>query len=237
VRRLRMAHPVARLEKFVHLRRSRARAGGGGVSAPGEGFDLGAAICSRICHDLISPVGAVGNGVELMRELGAAAGPELDLIEQSAETAAATLAFHRIAFGAARVEDRMALEAVRRTALRWFATQRARLAWPPAEGEASRPAARLICGLLLCAASCLPRGGEARLIAAGGGGKIAVAAAGEGAGAPADAAAWLADDPSAPPPGPRDVHWLATGRHARLAGAAAAIEAAPGRIVLRAAPA
>ena len=66
-------------------------------------LDLPALIGSRICHDLISPIGAINNGLELlnMAGTGAAPGPELELIGQSVESASARIRFFRIAFGAA----------------------------------------------------------------------------------------------------------------------------------------
>jgi histidine phosphotransferase ChpT len=71
--------------------------------SPIEALDLAALLCSRVCHDLISPVGAIVNGLEVMAE---AKDEEtqtfaLDLIKKSAGTASAKLQFCRIAFGAA----------------------------------------------------------------------------------------------------------------------------------------
>ena len=63
--------------------------------------DLAALIGSRICHDLISPLGAIGNGVELLSMSGAAASPEMSLITESVENANARIRFFRIAYGAA----------------------------------------------------------------------------------------------------------------------------------------
>ncbi len=60
---------------------------------------LAGLIGSRICHDLISPIGAVTNGLELMELAGAPAGPEVDLITQSAQHASARLRYLRLAFG------------------------------------------------------------------------------------------------------------------------------------------
>lgn len=58
-------------------------------------LDLPALIGSRICHDLISPIGAINNGLELlnMAGTGAAPGPELELIGQSVESASARIRF------------------------------------------------------------------------------------------------------------------------------------------------
>ena len=65
------------------------------------GPELAGIVCARICHDLVSPVGAVVNGADLIRELGTAdAAEEMAMVEQSARRAAALLKFHRLAFGA-----------------------------------------------------------------------------------------------------------------------------------------
>lgn len=67
--------------------------------------ELAALIGSRICHDLISPIGAITNGLELLDLTGAAQGPELDLIADSVGNAGARIRFFRIAFGAAGAQD------------------------------------------------------------------------------------------------------------------------------------
>ncbi|MDP3908394.1 histidine phosphotransferase family protein [Novosphingobium sp.] len=66
-------------------------------------LDLAALLCSRLCHDLLSPVGALNNGLELLAE---EKDPEMrkrcmELLEQSARTSADKLKFFRLAFGAA----------------------------------------------------------------------------------------------------------------------------------------
>ena len=68
-----------------------------------EPLDLAALLCSRVCHDLISPTGAIVNGLEVLEEGGDAETKTfaLDLIKKSAKTASARLQFCRIAFGAA----------------------------------------------------------------------------------------------------------------------------------------
>ena len=62
--------------------------------------DLAALLCSRVCHDIISPVGAINNGLELLDE-GGADEDAMRLIRQSARNASARLQYMRIAFGAA----------------------------------------------------------------------------------------------------------------------------------------
>jgi histidine phosphotransferase ChpT len=77
-----------------------------GTSSPGpapDALELAALLCSRVCHDLISPVGAIVNGLEVLDDDPK---PEdrdfaLDLIRKSAKTASARLQFCRLAFGAA----------------------------------------------------------------------------------------------------------------------------------------
>ncbi|MFZ5708543.1 MAG: histidine phosphotransferase family protein [Pseudomonadota bacterium] len=64
--------------------------------------DLPTLVASRICHDLISPLGAIGNGVELLGLDGGAPAAELALVSESVANASARLRFFRIAFGHAR---------------------------------------------------------------------------------------------------------------------------------------
>lgn len=61
--------------------------------------DLVALLGSRICHDLISPLGAIGNGVELLMMDGSTTGPEIALISESVANANARIRFFRVAFG------------------------------------------------------------------------------------------------------------------------------------------
>jgi histidine phosphotransferase ChpT len=63
--------------------------------------NLNALLGSRICHDLISPLGAIDNGLELLSMAGIGQTPELSLIAQSVESANARIRFFRVAFGAA----------------------------------------------------------------------------------------------------------------------------------------
>ena len=71
-------------------------------SAP-DALELAALLCSRVCHDLISPVGAIVNGLEVLDDNPKAEDRDfaLDLIRKSARTASARLQFCRLAFGAA----------------------------------------------------------------------------------------------------------------------------------------
>ena len=64
-------------------------------------INLSALIGSRICHDLISPIGAINNGLELLGMTDSQAGPEMALISESVENATARIRFFRVAYGAA----------------------------------------------------------------------------------------------------------------------------------------
>jgi histidine phosphotransferase ChpT len=77
-----------------------------GTPSPGpapDTLELAAQLCSRVCHDLISPVGAIVNGLEVLDDNPKPEDREfaLDLIRKSAKTASARLQFCRLAFGAA----------------------------------------------------------------------------------------------------------------------------------------
>lgn len=69
--------------------------------------DIAALVGSRICHDLISPIGAIGNGVELIGLTETAQGPEMSLISESVENANARIRFFRVAYGAASRDQKI----------------------------------------------------------------------------------------------------------------------------------
>lgn len=195
--------------------------------APAEGVlglapeAYGALLASRICHDLISPVGAIGNGAELLRELDRPSGAEMELIGRSAEMASANLQFLRIAFGAAPPGDVMGWPAVRRAARNWFEFQRPDLDWPETPGETTRAAARVVFNLMQAAVSALPRGGIVRLAVTAPGDRVEAELTGEGpAIRPAEGAQdWLRGIRGDEAPGPREVHYAAAALHARALGA------------------
>lgn len=68
-------------------------------------LDLAALVGSRICHDLISPIGAIGNGVELLSLTDGDTGAEMELINESVQNASARIRYFRIAYGAASEEQ------------------------------------------------------------------------------------------------------------------------------------
>ncbi|WP_417513061.1 histidine phosphotransferase family protein [Minwuia sp.] len=121
-------------------------------------------ICSRLCHDLVGPVGAISNGIELMEmeDDPAMAGDALDLLKHSATNASRRLMFLRLAFGSSGGDEMpLAIDDARRAALDFFEDYRLDLIWPePAEGAIPKARIRIALNLLMAAASGLVRGGE-----------------------------------------------------------------------------
>jgi histidine phosphotransferase ChpT len=123
-------------------------------------FDVSALIASRICHDLISPIGAIGNGVELLTmEPGSATRPEYALISASVANANARIRLFRIAFGAANSDQRIPRNEVLSILTDLGHAGRITFAWT-SQGDLSRREVRLVFLLLLCLESVLPFGGR-----------------------------------------------------------------------------
>lgn len=121
--------------------------------------DLSALLGSRICHDLISPLGAIGNGIELLAMSGMPASPELDLITQSVENANSRIRFFRIAFGAATQGQTIGSSEVGNVLDDMSRAGRIRYDWRP-KGDLSRPLVKLSLLLVQCLESAMPRGGR-----------------------------------------------------------------------------
>jgi histidine phosphotransferase ChpT len=122
-------------------------------------YDLGALIGSRLCHDLISPLGAIANGVELLQMDGGNAGPEIALIAESVASANARIRFFRVAFGAGSGGQRFGRSDLVAIVSDWCANSRLRVTWR-APGDQSRNEVKLVFLALQCIESALPRGGE-----------------------------------------------------------------------------
>ncbi|MEP5730905.1 MAG: histidine phosphotransferase family protein [Sulfitobacter sp.] len=119
---------------------------------------LAALIGSRICHDLISPIGAINNGLELLTMSGDAAGPEIGLIGESVGNASARIRFFRIAFGAAG--DQMVGHSEVESILRdLYGNGRLTVNWVT-ETPVQREKVRLAFLAILCAETAMPYGGR-----------------------------------------------------------------------------
>jgi histidine phosphotransferase ChpT len=131
--------------------------------------DLAALIASRICHDLISPIGAIGNGVELLTmEPAGTARPELALISTSVANANARIRLFRIAFGAATGDQRIARNEVLSILTDLGHAGRITFAWT-SHGDLARREVRLVFLLLLCLETALPYGGRVEVTQTAGG--------------------------------------------------------------------
>ena len=146
--------------------------------------DLASLLCSRLCHDLLSPVGALNNGIELLAD---EQDPEmrercLELLAESARASANKLKFFRLAFGAAggfgdaidTREARSALEGL------FGAERRIELGWMVADDKLSKGAVKLLLNLALLAGDALVRGGRLDVGAEGKDGGIELVIRAEG---------------------------------------------------------
>jgi len=124
--------------------------------------NLAALIGSRICHDLISPIGAISNGLELFDLAGGVQGPEMDLIADSVGNAGARIRFFRIAYGAAgnqmlgRAEIVSVLDDMTRGG-------RLKVQWAPLDPQ-PRAEVRLAFLALQCLETAMPYGGTVRIL-------------------------------------------------------------------------
>lgn len=181
-------------------------------------------LASRICHDLISPVGAINNGMEFIQEMGADnAGEALDLITYSAGQAAAKLQAFRLAYGAGGRDPNIKPEDVQRTFSGLIAAEgKITQSWDPYGplGPVA-PLPPAYCKMLMCAlmmaAECLPRGGTVS-VKAGEGPQTIVTAEGEGAAPRANTDNALDGTLSADDLDPRLVHPYAIGLMAKHYG-------------------
>ena len=136
-------------------------------TAGGKGPQVSALViellCSRLCHDLVSPVGAVKSGLELIAEFDDDPGGEaMALIQTSAESASLKLRFFRVAFGQAGSTGDLSLSEGKQLADAMVASARTTLVWPGSDGAATSPRRGIVKAMLnmiLVAADLLPRGG------------------------------------------------------------------------------
>lgn len=125
------------------------------------GPDLAALLCSRVCHDIISPVGAINNGLELLDEGGADA-DAMDLIRTSALNASVRLKFARLAFGAsgsvgASIDTGEAEKAAKDFAA---AEKKTEVNWHGPRAIIAKNRVKLLLNLFLIAYGAIPRGGS-----------------------------------------------------------------------------
>ncbi|GAB1715367.1 MAG: histidine phosphotransferase [Nitrobacter sp.] len=136
-----------------------------GTSSPGpvpDMLELAALLCSRVCHDLISPVGAIVNGLEVLDDNPKPDDREfaLDLIRKSAKTASARLQFCRLAFGAAgSAGAQIDLGDAQAMAKGHFEDGKITIAWNLPRLLLPKNRVKLLLNLLVIAQQMIPRGG------------------------------------------------------------------------------
>jgi histidine phosphotransferase ChpT len=166
---------------------------------PIEALDLAALLCSRVCHDLISPVGAIVNGLEVLAEEKDEETKTfaLDLIKRSAGTASAKLQFCRIAFGAAgSAGAQIDLGDAETISRGFFEDDKTKLAWNLPRALLAKNRVKLLLNLLLIAGQTIPRGGRLTVDPIGAGDTMGfkVSAAGANAKVPPAVAALLSGE-------------------------------------------
>jgi len=154
-------------------------------------------LASRLCHDLVSPVGAVNNGLELMAE-----DPDPDmqqdalaLADKSAKQASATVQFFRLAYGQAGRQIDMGPPELKRLAQDYLVAHKAELDWDADAVASTGPdgVGKLLFNLIALAVEALQRGGRVQVSAAPDGRTVTVAGAGTNARLRAETRAALAD--------------------------------------------
>ncbi len=164
-------------------------------------LDLAALLCSRLCHDLISPVGAIVNGVEVLdedkdEETRTFA---LDLIRKSAGQASARLQFCRLAFGAAgsaraQIETGDAEKAARGL----FEDDKLKITWNLPRELKPKNEVKLLLNMMLVAAGSVPRGGTVSVDPNAGGPGFRITASGPNARVTPATAELLVGSPTQP---------------------------------------
>lgn len=181
-------------------------------------------LASRICHDLISPVGAINNGIELLEEMGAQVGEEaIKLIGHSADMASRRLRLFRVCYGAAGADGNLSCDDVLTTMRDYVSGSRVSISWTP-ERMKNQPGlpkggAKVLLNMVIIAFEALVHGGSIE-IADGGenSNKINIVATGRGAGQRSDALAPLKGEVEVPDLTAKSVHPFVTGQFARHYG-------------------
>ena len=165
-----------------------------------ESLDLAALLCSRVCHDLISPVGAIVNGLEVLEDDNddSTRTFALDLIKKSARTASARLQFCRLAFGAAgSAGAQIDTGDAEKVARGFLEDEKTKIAWSVPRVLLPKNRVKLLLNMLLLGGQTIPRGGNLDVQANGEGDAMAftVTASGLNARIPQAVPALLAGQP------------------------------------------
>lgn len=125
--------------------------------------DLVALLGSRLCHDLVNPIGAVGNGLELLEMAPGDGRAEMSLIRESLDAAMARIRFFRIAFGPGSASATVAPKEIRSILQQMYGQTRTKVDWLDEE-DRSRAEMRLACLALCCIEAATPWGGRIEVV-------------------------------------------------------------------------
>ena len=204
-----------------------------------DALDLAALLCSRVCHDLISPVGAVVNGMEVLEDTNdeSTKAFALDLIKKSAVNASARLQFCRLAFGAAgSAGAEIDLGDAQGVARGFLEDDKTKLTWELPRVLMPKNRVKLLLNLLVIASQAIPRGGNIAVSGTGEGAAMGfrLAASGANSRIPPHAQTLLAGDMHG---GPIDAHGVQpfyAGLLARSCGMTVTIDAEADAVVIAA---
>jgi histidine phosphotransferase ChpT len=132
-----------------------------------DSLDLAALLCSRVCHDVISPVGAIVNGLEVLEDENDPSMRDfaLDLIRKSSRQASARLQFARLAFGAAgSAGASIDLGDAEQVARGMFQDDKITLTWSAPRALLPKNKVKLLLNLLVTAMNAIPRGGAIEVV-------------------------------------------------------------------------
>ena len=180
-------------------------------------------LASRICHDLISPVGAINNGVELLEEMGAQVGEEaVKLIGHSADMASRRLRLFRLCYGSAGADANLSADEVLTTMRDYISGSRVSINWA-ADKMKSAPlpkgGPKVLLNLVIIAYEALVHGGTIDVaLAADNSSKISIVATGRGAGQRDEAWAPLHGNAQVADLTAKTVHPYVTGQFAQQYG-------------------
>lgn len=201
-------------------------------------LEFAALLVSRVCHDLVSPVGAVVNGLEVLEEERDAAlrADALKLVGSSAALAAARLQFARIAFGTAgSAGAELDLTEVGRMVGGFLSGGKIQLEWSAAPVNWPKDWAKLLMNCVVIAADTLPRGGKLSVKTSGSAEKpwFLIAGAGQNARLQEEVARVFRGEPGLPSDG-RSVQSYLTYRIANVLDTRVAIDAGEGTVTVAA---
>lgn len=129
--------------------------------------ELAALICSKVCHDIINPVGAIINGLEVLADDDGGDMKEMamDLVWKSAESASSQLKFARFAFGAAgSAGASIDLGDIKQVAVDYISSDKMTMDWQSPMGQLPKDEAKLLLNMIMIAPSAIVRGGAVSVI-------------------------------------------------------------------------